>query len=342
MSRRLVIDLQSPRAAWRITPEAVETIRRAVGPGWEVVEVDSPASSDGDGGTGTPEAQAAARGAEVYIGYGVPSGVMEAARGTLRWAHSGTAGVGASLAPLRGSGVVFTNSAAVHAEPLADWALAAWAFFARGLDLMVAAQRERRWAKEDLTDVAGAVRELGDLRLGIYGLGGLGSAVARRGIALGMRTAGIRRRPERGGPLGIGWVGGPDDLRRLAAESDVLVLAAPQTSVTRGAIGRDVLTALPRGAILVNLSRGGLLDEAALLERLEGGALRGAALDVFAQEPLPPDHPFWRHPRVLVSPHAAAVTGRFWERETGLIADNIRRYLAGAPLTNVVDLEAGY
>src|SRR5947208_2554459 len=89
-------------------------------------------------------------------------------------------------------------------------------------------------------------------------------------------------------------------------------------------------------------SRGTLLDEAGLLDLLDTGRLRGAALDVFAVEPLPPDHAFWSHPRVLVSPHVSAVTNRFWERETALIVDNIRRYLAGAPLTNVVDLEAGY
>jgi glyoxylate/hydroxypyruvate reductase A len=96
------------------------------------------------------------------------------------------------------------------------------------------------------------------------------------------------------------------------------------------------------GACLVNTARAALVDEAALLEALRSGHLGGAALDVFAVEPLPPDHAFWAHPRVLVSPHAAAVSARFWERETGLIVDNIRRYLAGAPLANVVDLEAEY
>ena len=92
----------------------------------------------------------------------------------------------------------------------------------------------------------------------------------------------------------------------------------------------------------MNVSRGTLLDETALLDLLDASRLLGAALDVFAAEPLPADHPFWRHPRVLVSPHVAAVTARFWERETGLIVENIKRYLAGAPLLNVVDLEAGY
>ena len=317
-------------------------MRAALGAGWEVVAVDAPAASDGDGGSGTPEAQAAARGAEVYVGFGLPAGVVTAARATLRWAHSGTAGVGASLPHVRGTGIIFTNSAGVHGEPLADWALAAIAYFARGLDVMAAAQREHRWAKEAFTDVAGSVRELRDLRVGVVGLGGLGAPVARRAIALGMRVAGVRRRPERGGPPGIAWVGGPADLPRLAGESDVLVLTAPQTRETQAVVGRAVLERLPPGAIVVNLSRGALLDEAALVSLLDAGRLRGAALDVFAVEPLPPDHPFWGHPRVLISPHAAAVSERFWERETGLIVENIRRYLAGVPLANVVDPEAEY
>ena len=122
----------------------------------------------------------------------------------------------------------------------------------------------------------------------------------------------------------------------------MLVIAAPRTALTGAAVSRDVLVRLPAAAIVVNVSRGDLLDETALLELLDAGRLRGAALDVFAQEPIPAGHAFWRHPRVLVSPHAAGVTDRFWERETGLIVENIRRYLAGAPLLNVVDLEAGY
>jgi glyoxylate/hydroxypyruvate reductase A len=137
-------------------------------------------------------------------------------------------------------------------------------------------------------------------------------------------------------------VSGLGDLPRLAAESDCLVIAAPHTNETRGAVSRAVLERLPRDAIVVNVSRGTLLDETALLDLLDAARLRGAALDVFTQEPLPAGHPFWRHPRVLVSPHVAAVTGRFWEREMGLIVENIRRYLAGSPLANTVDPEAGY
>jgi len=307
--------------------------------------VRAPAASDGDGGSGSAEAIAATRGAEIYLGYGVPAGVVDAGRPTLRWVHTGTAGVGSSLPQLRGTGIVLTNSAGIHAEPMADWVIAAIAYFARGLDRMVEAQALGRWAKDEFTDLTLPVRELRDLRIGILGLGGIGGAVARRALALGMSVAGVRRRAHLGskpGPEGLRWVGILEELPRLAAESDCLVIAAPHTGATAGAVSRRVLELLPKGAMVVNVSRGSLLDEVALLELIDAGRLRGAALDVFGMEPLPGDHPFWRHPRVLVSPHVSAVTDRFWERETALIVDNIRRYLAGAPLTNVVDLEAGY
>jgi len=325
----------------------VAAIRNAVGNGWEVVEVNAPAASDGDGGSGSAESIAATRGAEIYLGYGVPSGVVDAGRPTLRWVHTGTAGVGSSLPQLRGTKIVLTNSAGIHAEPIADWVIAAIAYFARGLDHMIEAQALGRWAKDEFTDLTLPVRELRDLRVGILGLGGIGGAVARRALALGMSVAGVRRRAERGGGTGeegrgLRWVGALDELPRLAAESDCLVIAAPQTGATAGAVSRKVLELLPKHAFVVNVSRGSLLDEASLLELIDAGQLRGAALDVFGMEPLPADHPFWGHPRVLVSPHVSAVTNRFWERETALIVDNIRRYLAGAPLMNVVDLEAGY
>jgi phosphoglycerate dehydrogenase-like enzyme len=341
VSRRLVVDLAAVRAVWRIPPQAVATIA-AHAPGWDVLPVDGPANSDGDGGAGSPAAAAAATGAEVYFGFGVPRGVMEASRGTLRWAHTATAGVSPSLAALRGTGITVTNSAGIHAEPMADWVLAAIGYFARGFDHAVRAQAQGRWAKDPFTDGSLTLTELSDLRLGVFGLGGNGNAVARRGLALGMRVAGIRRRPEQGGPAGVSWVGGLDQLGKLAAESDVLAITVPRTAETADAVGAEVLGQLPRGAVVINVSRGGILDDAALLEALDRGRLRGAALDVFATEPLPAGHPFWAHPAVLITPHVSAVTARFWDRELALILDNLRRYLGGEPLVNVVDLEAGY
>lgn len=342
MSRRLVLDLRAKRPVWRVTPDVVAAVRSAAGKDWDVVEIAEPISSDGDGGGGSPEAVAAVRGAEVYLGFGVPPGVIDAGRESLRWAHSCTAGVGPIIDRLRGSRITLTNSAGIHAEPIADWVLAAIAHFARSFDVLVRAQAERRWAQSDFGDRRVRVRELARLRVGIFGLGGIGSAVSRRALALGMRVAGVRRRPAAGGPPGVAWVGGPGDLERLASESDVLVIAAPRTTGTDGAVGRAVLERLPRDAIVVNVSRGALLDSAALRDQLDRQALRGAALDVFATEPLAPDDPLWAHPRVLVSPHVSPVTEHFWEREASLILDNLRRYLAGSPLRNVVDLDAGY
>jgi phosphoglycerate dehydrogenase-like enzyme len=342
VTRRLVVDLASAGAAWRAPPAALQSIREILGADWDLVEVAAPAARDGDGGSTSPEAIAAACGAEIYFGYGVPAGVVAAARGTLKWVHSGTAGVGGTLPHLAGTGIILTNSAAMHAEPIADWVIASIAYFARGLDRMREAQSEQRWISDDFTALRVRVVEFQDLRVGVFGLGGIGSAVARRALALGMTVAGVRRRPQMGGPTGLRWVGGLGDLARLAAGSDCLVIAAPQTRATAGAVDDHILQRLPEGAIVINVSRGPLLAEDGLLRALNSGRLRGAALDVFATEPLPPGHPFWTHPRVLVSPHVAAVTSRFWEREGGLILENVRRYLAGSPLLNVVDQEAGY
>lgn len=343
-AHRLVIDLASPRAAWRIPPDRVAAISAALDRDWDVVTVSTPAPSDGDGGSGSAEAVAAARGAEIYLGWGLPAAVAAAAGGSLRWAHSGSAGIGAVVPIVRqaGAGLILTNSAGVHAEPMADWVIAAIGYFARGLDVMRSAQSAARWAKDAFTDLSLPLREFADLRVGILGLGGIGTAVARRALALGMPVAGVRRRPARGGPPGVGWIGGLSELPRLASESDCLVIAAPHTSETAGSVSRAILERLPRHAVVVNVSRGSLLDQRAVGELVAAGRLRGAALDVFTTEPLAPDDPLWREPRVLISPHVSAVSTRFWERETALIVDNIGRYLAGAPLTNRVDLEAGY
>jgi phosphoglycerate dehydrogenase-like enzyme len=341
--RRVVVDLVSPRPLWSVTPAALRAIRAAFGRGFEVVEIGAATSSDGDGGAGSSEAVAAARGAEVYMGYGIPAAVARAAQGTLKWAHSAAAGVRATLTPeLRATGAVLTNAKGLHAEPMADWVVTAMGFCLRGFHHAVQAQREARWTKDAFTDGRVPVREFAGTRVGLVGLGGIGTAVARRCVALGMEVRAVRRQPRLPRPRGVVWVGGPSQLRQLASRSDVLVIAAPDTGATRGVVDDAVLRALPDGAFLINVARGGLLDEQAVLVHLESGHVAGCALDVFAAEPLPGDHPFWRHPRVLVSPHVSAVSDRFWERETALLVANIRRYRRGARLKNVVDLRAGY
>jgi phosphoglycerate dehydrogenase-like enzyme len=254
MARRLVVDLAATRPVWRAPAEFVAGLREGAPAGWEVVEVAAPVNSDGDGSGGSAEAVAVARGAEVYIGYGLPPGILAAARDTLRWVHSAAAGVSASLGEaLASTGLVFTNSAGVHAEPMAEWAAGAVLHFFRGIDRQVRAQAAGRWGKDELTALPAVMREVAGARAVVYGLGGIGSAVARRLVALG-----------------------------------------------------------------------------------------AAALDVFAEEPLPAGHPFWAHPRVLICPHASAVTPRVWERQLALVRDNWARLVAGRELRNRVDLVAGY
>ncbi len=342
MPRRYVVDLRDRRPIWTIPDRAVEEIRAAFPPEWEGVVVGASADGQGDGGSPSPEAVAAVRGAEVYLGYGIPPELFRAAGGGLRWVHSGAAGVGSMLYPeVVDSGVVLTNSAGIHAEPIADTVLAMALHFARGLDFAVRAQARRSWDRSAFDAADSPLREVEELTVGILGLGGIGRAVARRFAALGARVLATRRSGG-GAPDGVELVRGDDALERLLERSDVLVVTVPETGATRGMIGREALARLPRGAVLVNVARGRVVDEDALVEALRGGRLRGAGLDVFAREPLPQESPLWDLPNVLVTPHVSGTSRRFWRRETDLIVENVRRYLAGAPLLNVVDKSAGY
>lgn len=341
--RRAVLELVSARPLWGVTPAAVRAIRRAFGRGWQVINITSLAQSDGDGGGGTADAVRAMRGAEVYMGFGVAPAIASAGKGSLRWAHSAAAGVGSALTPeLAATGAMLTNSRAVHAEPMADWVVAALGFCFRGFHEMVAAQREARWASTRFTDRVVECREFSGARIGIVGLGGIGMAVARRCVALGMEVRGVRRHSGRPLPRGVDWAGSPRQVGTLARWADALVVAAPLTSESRHLVNGAVLRAMrPRGWLL-NVSRGAVVDETALLAALDSGRLAGCVLDVFGNEPLPAEHPFWVHPRVLVSPHVSAVSERYWERETALILENVKRYKAGRRLRNLVDPEAGY
>jgi len=341
--RTAVVDLRSTRPIWSAPPAVPRAIRRALGSGWRVRVIREPSSSDGDGGAGGAAAARAAKGSEIYIGWGVPRGVAAAGQGSLRWAHTAAAGVGASITPeLRAARARLTNSRGIAAPPIADWVVAAIGFCLRGFHEAVTAQRTGRWAKDAFTDGRVRCLEFSGTRVGLIGLGGIGRAVARRCAALGMTVSGVRRRPGGVPPRGVSWVGGSGQLRALARRSDVLVVAAPHTSDTRRIVSAEVLAALPTGAYVLNVARGELLDEAALLRALDAGHLAGAVLDVFAPEPLPAGHPLWRHPRVMITPHVSGVTERFWDRETELVVDNIRRYRSGRRLRNLVNLDRGY
>jgi phosphoglycerate dehydrogenase-like enzyme len=344
--RRLVVDLAAQAKTWSLSTEGADRIRQAAPADWDVRVVRAPTISDGDGNARpSEEAVEAIRDAEVYAGFGISRSLFLEAR-ALRWVHSAAAGVGSALFPeMLESEVLFTNSAGVHAVPIAEYVAGGILFLLRGFDVARERQREARWDRAPFIDSEVPIREMGDCRALIIGAGGLGSAIATRLAGLGARCTGVRRRPELGSPPGFDRVVGPEPAA-LDAEiprADLLILAAPQTPHTRGLIGRERIARLPGGAIVVNVGRGALLDEEALADAVEEGALRGAVLDVFAEEPLPAASRLWALPSVLITPHVSAVSPNgFWRRELDLLLDNWRRYVHGEPLRNLVDKRAGY
>lgn len=339
--RRLVIDLADARPIFALPEDVVRAIRAAA-PDWEVVSVGAATSGTGDGAhSASPAALEAVRdGAEIYVGFGIPAELLREGR-ALRWVHSGAAGVRGSLTPeMRASDVVFTNSAGIHGPPVAETVIGYLLHFARGLDYAVRGQAVGRWEKDVFDAAAAPIRELSDSTVGIVGVGGIGREVAWRARRLGARVVGTRRRPE---PVeGVEVLAGHDALDRLLEQSDYVVLTLPETEETTGLMDAAALARMREDAVLVNVSRGGLVEAAALVAALEAGTLRGAALDAFSIEPLPEGHPLWTAPRILVTPHTSAYTHRFWERESELLLDNLGRYRAGERLRNVVDKAAGY
>ncbi|HEY0304299.1 MAG TPA: D-2-hydroxyacid dehydrogenase, partial [Longimicrobiales bacterium] len=235
------------------------------------------------------------------------------------------------------SDVVLTNSAGIHAPPMAETVLGIILYFARGLDFAVRDQLAGRWDQTVFGTVHSPVMELSGATLGIVGYGGVGRAIAHKARAFDMRILATRRtsRPSDDGTTLV-------DLERLLRESDVVVITVPATSATQQLIGRAELALLKPSAVLINVARGSIIDEAALIEVLREHRIRGAGLDVFVKEPLPEDSELWRLPNVLVLPHVSATTPRFWDRQSDFIIENFQRYLKGETLRTVVDKQAGY
>jgi len=346
MPRKMVSSFEDDRARWAITPDALARLHEALPADWELVRVRAKVSSRGDGGTVSDEARAAIQGAEVYLGFGFPRELFLAARQgdfALRWVHTGSAGVGNLLYPeMVQSDVVITNSAGIHAEPMAETVIGAALHFARGFDFAVRSQAHAQWDQSHFSGTDSNVFELAGSTLGIVGFGGVGREVARRAHALGMRVMAVRRHAPQPHPHAEILSGDAQGLNRLLRESDFLVIAVPSTAHTRHLIGFAQLALMKQHAVVINVARGDIIDEAALIDALREDRLRGAALDVFEHEPLPPDSPLWHLPNVLVLPHISGTTSRFWEREMRLIVENFQRYLRAAPMLNVVDKREGY
>lgn len=355
---RVVLDMADRRPIWAMPETVPARIRSALPDGWELVVLEEETDGSGDGATRVSEhVLAAVADADVYCGYGIPAELLEAGS-KLRWVHSGAAGVGSSLTPtMLKSSVVFTNSAGIHAPPMAETVLAMLLFFGRGVDIATDSKRRAEWSAESYYVAGAPLSELSFSTVGIIGFGGIGREIARRVVSLGGRVIATKR-TVRPGDAALTPVFGEgslearievlsqsDGLERLLRESDAVVVAAPDTPETRGLIDADALALMKSTAVLVNVARGRLVDEDALVEALREGRIRGAGLDVFTKEPLPAESPLWGLPNVLLTPHVSAVSRGYWEREVGLIVRNLERFLTDRPITeweNVVDRRAGY
>ena len=255
----------------------------------------------------------------------------------VRWIHSLSAGLDGMLFPeLVESPVPLTNARGVFSDALGEFAIGAVLFFAKDFRRLVRGQMAGAWRPFDVVEIRGQ-------SLGIAGYGDIGRAVASRGHALGMKVLALRRRPElsREDPY-VTQMFGLDQKHEMIEQSDYVVVTMPLTPESRGLIGERELEVMKPSAVLINVGRGPVVDEAALIRVLERKRIRGAALDVFDVEPLPPGHAFYRLDNVLLSPHSADHTAGSKERSMQVFLENFGRFLRGEPLVNVVNKKLGY
>lgn len=340
--------MDAPLATWRVRF-----------PGVEFVPAATPA-----------EQVAAVRDADAYLGR-IPREAFLAAGPRLRWVHSGGAGIEAlaAIPELVESAVLVTNTRGAHATCIADHTLGMLLALTRKLPDLLADQQAQVWKRPGVTT---GMRALSGATMVIVGLGSIGRAVARRALAFEMRVLGVDARrvesarllgsllaagpaedPQPGAdamapgsslgpPAGVEAVWDIDRLDEALAQADAVVLSVPLTLETRGLLDARRLGLLPPGAYLLAVSRGGIVDEPALIAALQDGRLAGAGLDVQAQEPLPPGDPLWTAPNLILTPHCAGASELTRERVWEITEENLRRFLSGEPLLNLCDKRAGF
>jgi D-2-hydroxyacid dehydrogenase (NADP+) len=309
----------------RLTAGQVDRVRTAA-PGMQIV-----VSEDRE------QIEAVVGEIEIAAG-GFPRELIPKAR-NLRWLQQWGAGADWLLQQPEAVGhdFVLTNVSGVHAIPISEHILAFLLSFARGFHRAAWAQQRGTWTPlpgEELLELAGQT-------LLVIGVGAIGERTARVAAALGMRVVGIRRDPALPA-AGVETMAGPDRLLDWLPEADAVVLTVPLTEETRGMIGERELRAMKPTAHIVNIGRGGTIQEDALVRALEEGWIAGAGLDVFEEEPLPASSPLWDMENVIITAHYSGATPHYNERALAIFLDNLGRYQAGQPLRNVVDKELGY
>jgi phosphoglycerate dehydrogenase-like enzyme len=277
--------------------------------------------------------------ARVLFRGGTPTSVLEhvlARAPNIAWIHSFSAGVERVATPaVRERRLLVTNARGVFSRPIAEYLVMMLLAVARRLPQLLELQRERTWQPL-------RARELSDMTVGIIGFGSIGAELARLLEPFGTRIVAVRRHPERGAEGTQTEIHGADALDDVLRAADAIVLTAPLTGETQDLIGPRELSVMRPGAWLYNIARGRLIDERALRAALSAGSIGGAVLDVFRDEPLPPDSPLYDTPNLIITPHTSWASDQVVRRSFELFVGNLRRFVAGEPLDNLVDLDAGY
>ena len=326
---KLLIALQHRFELWQVPPWFSERLRRDF-PQLEVVHLPN-----------YDHVMEEIVDADIAIAWSLRGEQIKAAK-RLRWIHSTAAAVHHLMTPeLLASDIVVTNARDVHGPVVAEHAIALAFALAKRLPQSVRYQQQKHWAQHDLWDEQPRPRELNGATMTIVGLGAIGAPLAQLAKSLGMRVIGVREHPERGSKVADA-VYGFEELDAALSAADFIVLAVPVTPKTRHLMNAERLARLKPDAYLINVGRGVLIEETALLDALRAKSFGGAALDVTTEEPLPPESPLWEMENVLITPHIAGLTEKMWERHYQHYTKNLRRFLEGQPLLWVVDKGKGY
>lgn len=261
----------------------------------------------------------------------------------LRWIHCPAAAVNPLMFPeLVNSNVILTNGREVHGAVVAEQVIAMICALARNFPKAMRLQAQHVWGQEKMWRETPCPRNLGGATLGLVGVGAIGRRVAKYAVALGMRIIATRDDPRKEKPESVEKVYAANELPKLLAESDYVVLSAPVLASTQKLMHKETLAAMKPDAYLINVGRGALVDEQALADAIRNKKIAGAALDVFDKEPLPADSPLWDLENVLITPHTGGISEKAWERQYTFFSENLRRFMDGKPLLALVDKQKGY
>jgi D-2-hydroxyacid dehydrogenase (NADP+) len=277
----------------------------------------------------------------IFVGYSLRAEQLAHAR-ALKWIHSTAAGVAQLMYPeLRNSGITVTNASGIFSLPMAEHTVGLLLALARNFPDSVRYQDLSEWSVQELWDKPQHISEINGRLLLIVGYGSIGRELARRARAFDMRVWGVTR-SGKGSTTHAERILPVAELNEALPFADYVAIAAPETPETKHLIGAEQIARMKPGSRLINVARGSLLDEAALLSALQRGALGGAALDVTGREPLPPESPLWSAPNLFITPHTSAISERLWQRETDLLLKLLDEWFSGKELSNRVDFSRGY